>query len=309
MVYMLYILFGIIAGNVLPTQTSINACLRKQVNNPLLVTLVSYIATILTFTAALLLTEGRLYFPLMRLAGQPFWVWLPGFLGVIFLAGNILLFPKLGGVKTVICTATGQVLMGLLVDHFALFGAAERIATLPRIAGAVLALCGVATAALAKQPEDGNEKLQLSDALWCIFGVLIGMDNAAQSAINAHVGVIMEHPMKATMVSSLEAIPWVLLTLLLTVKHAPIHFSGFRDAKPWMLLGGCFGGAYILSNAWLTPKIGASPTVISLLIGSTLGSSVIDHFGFFRAQKHPMTAIKLLGIVLILAGAVLIRML
>ena len=306
---MLYILFGILAGNVLPTQTSINACLRQRVNNPLLVTLVSYIATILTFTAGLLLTEGRLHFPLQRLIGEPFWVWLPGFLGVIFLAGNILLFPKLGGVKTVICTATGQVLMGLLVDHFALFGAAARAATLPRIAGAMLALCGVATAALAKQSGNETGKPQLGQLLWCVFGVLIGMDNAAQSAINAHVGVIMEHPMKATMISSLEAIPWVLLTLAVTAKRVPIVWSGFRGAKLWMLLGGCFGGAYILSNAWLTPKIGASPSVISLLIGSTLGSAIIDHFGFFRAEKHPVTRMKLLGILLILIGAMLIRLL
>lgn len=306
---MLYILFGVLAGNVLPSQTSINACLRSRVNNPMLVTLISYIATILTFTVGLLLTEGRLYFPLERLISEPFWVWIPGFLGVFFLVGNILLFPKLGGVKTVICTATGQVLMGLLIDHFALFGTTARAATLPRIAGAVLALCGVATAALAKQSENGTKKLPLSQLLWCIFGVLIGMDNAAQSAINAHVGVVMGNPMKATTLSSVEAIPWVLLMLAATVRRTPIRLSGLRGAKPWMFLGGCFGGAYILSNAWLTPKIGASPSVISLLIGSTLGSAIIDHFGFFRAEKHPVTPTKLLGILLILMGAMLIRLL
>lgn len=306
---MFYILFGVLAGNVLPSQTSINASLRSRVNNPMLVTLISYIATILTFTVGLLLTEGRLYFPLQRLTGEPFWVWVPGFLGVIFLAGNILLFPNLGGVKTVICTATGQVLMGLLIDHFAFFGTAPRAATLPRIAGAVLALCGVATAALAKQSESSAGKTQLRQLLWCVFGVLIGMDNAAQSAINAHVGVIMGNPMKATTLSSVEALPWVLLMLAATAKRVPIRLSGFRGAKPWMFLGGCFGGAYILSNAWLTPKIGASPSVISLLIGSTLGSAIIDHFGFFHAEKHPVTRTKLLGILLILMGAMLIRLL
>lgn len=306
---MLYILFGIIAGNVLPMQTSINACLRRQIGNPLLVTLISYSTTILTFTAALLLTEGRLYFPAGRLSDQPFWVWIPGFLGVTFLVGNILLFSRLGGVKTVICTATGQVLMGLLVDHYALFGAAARIATFPRIVGAALALCGVVTAALAKQGEEERNTPLLKELILCIGGVTIGMLNAAQSAINAHVGVVLEHPMKATMISSMEAIPWVLLFLLLSIKWAPVRFTGFRTLSPWMLLGGCFGGAYILSNAWLTPKIGASPAVISLLIGSTLGSAIIDHFGFFQAQKHAMTVIKLLGIALILAGAMLIRLL
>ena len=48
---MLYILFGVLAGNVLPSQTSINASLRSRVNNPMLVTLISYIATIKRATA------------------------------------------------------------------------------------------------------------------------------------------------------------------------------------------------------------------------------------------------------------------
>ena len=115
--------------------------------------------------------------------------------------------------------------------------------------------------------------------------------------------------MKATTLSSVEALPWVLLMLAATAKRVPLRLSGLRGAKPWMFLGGCFGGAYILSNAWLTPKIGASPSVISLLIGSTLGSAIIDHFGFFRAEKHPVTRTKLLGILLILMGAMLIRLL
>ena len=119
----------------------------------------------------------------------------------------------------------------------------------------------------------------------------------------------MGNPMKATTLSSVEALPWVLLMLAATAKRVPIRLSGFRGAKPWMFLGGCFGGAYILSNAWLTPKIGASPSVISLLIGSTLGSAIIDHFGFFHAEKHPVTRTKLLGILLILMGAMLIRLL
>ena len=101
----------------------------------------------------------------------------------------------------------------------------------------------------------------------------------------------------------------MLLVLAMTAKKVPVIWSGFRGVKLWMLLGGCFGGAYILSNAWLTPKIGASPAVISLLIGSTLGSAIIDHFGFFHAEKHPVTRMKLLGILLILIGAMLIRLL
>lgn len=56
------------------------------------------------------------------LADSPLWLFFGGPLGVAFIVGNILLFPQIGSVHTVIMPIVGQMLMGLLVDHFGLFG-------------------------------------------------------------------------------------------------------------------------------------------------------------------------------------------
>ena len=303
---MLYILFGILAGNALPLQTSVNAGLRKRLGNPFLASLISFLITIATFLLVLLLTEGRLSFPLGNLRGQPFWVWMAGFLGVFFLTGNIVLFPKLGGVKTIICTATGQVLMALVIDSLALFGATTRAAGALRILGAALAVVGVVVVATSKGGR--GDRLRASDLLWCAFGVFIGMCSAAQTAINAQVGRLLGAAMKATAVSSMEALPWIVLVMLLLSRRIPVSLAGARQTRPWMWLGGVFGAAYIFSNAWLSSRIGTGLAVVSILIGSTAGGLVIDHFGFFGADRQSLTPVKLLGIVVMLAGAALIRL-
>lgn len=40
-----------------------------------------------------------------------------------FLTGNLLLLPKLGATLTVIATVAGQIIMGVIIDTFGLFGA------------------------------------------------------------------------------------------------------------------------------------------------------------------------------------------
>lgn len=74
---------------------------------------------------------------------QPLWIWLGGLFGIIYLTGNILLFPKLGSVQTVIMPVLGQIVAGLLIDNFGWFDSATRALTPIRVLGAVLVLVGV----------------------------------------------------------------------------------------------------------------------------------------------------------------------
>ena len=304
---MLYVLFGILAGNALPLQTSVNAALRRQLKNPLLASLISFSCTVATFCAVLLATEGKLSLPLGALIGEPFWVWLPGLLGVLFLVGNILLYPRLGSVRTIICTATGQVLMALLIDAFALFGARARAVGALRLIGAALAMSGVAVVAVSRG-EQAHRSLRSVDWLWCAVGVAIGMGNVIQTTINAHVATLMNSQVKAAAVSPMQSVPLVLALMLLLRRKAPISLSGFRGTKPWMWIGGSLGSLILFVNAWLTGRIGAGVTVVTILVGSTLGGVVIDSAGLLGGERQRVTARTVLGIALMLCGAALIRL-
>ena len=137
------IILGFLAGVGLPIQTSVNTRLRKKVGSPFNAALVSFLVGLLFLSALLLVTGQGLHIPFAQLLNEPAWIWIGGICGVVFLTGNILLFPKLGGVQTVVLPVLGQILMGLTIDNFGLFRSHQMPLTAFRVAGAALVILGV----------------------------------------------------------------------------------------------------------------------------------------------------------------------
>ena len=145
------ILLGILVGLALPVQTSVNNKLRDKVGTPYNASLVSFIISTVFLACLLLVTGQGFHLPMDQLAGEPFWVWLGGLCGVVFLTANVILLTKLGSAETVILPVLGQLLMGLLVDSLGLFRAQQIPLTPLRAVGAVLVLAGVMVVAWSGQ--------------------------------------------------------------------------------------------------------------------------------------------------------------
>lgn len=77
----------------------------------------------------------------------------------------------------------------------------------------------------------------------------------------------------------------------------------------WIWFGGILGAFFVLSNVYLSELLGTGMTVVVLLITGTTGSLIVDHFGLFRSQVKPINGIKILGILTMIAGAALIKLL
>ena len=73
----------------------------------------------------------------------PWWVWLGGIFGAIFVAGAVILVPRLGVALFFTCVVSGQMLISLLVDRFGWFELPMRSLTLERILGVVLVIAGM----------------------------------------------------------------------------------------------------------------------------------------------------------------------
>ena len=109
------LLVALAVGGLIPIQTAANSRLRLSVGNkPVVSALVSFTVALLVAILATTALHGN---PLPQFAdgvSAPWWVWLGGAMGVCFVLGNILLFPRLGAVQTVVLPILGQVMMGLL---------------------------------------------------------------------------------------------------------------------------------------------------------------------------------------------------
>ncbi|MCI0913318.1 DMT family transporter [Pseudomonas putida] len=74
-------------------------------------------------------------------------------------------------------------------------------------------------------------------------------------------------------------------------------------AQPWWsLLGGLLGAGALLSYVVLAPKIGLSALLGLAIAGQITSSLVIDHLGLLAAVERPVSAVKLGGTIMMLAG-------
>ena len=188
----MYLLLGL-AGMGLPFQTGINALLKRRVGSPYTAALISFVVALIFLLLLLTATGQEWSLPAAALEGAPLWIWAGGLCGAIFLTGNILLHARLGSVQTIVLPVMGQILMGLIIDTYGYFHAAQTPLSLLRIVGAilvvgviVLALICIGLAIAGKKSGTGTTKTSANTAKsntqsnngqlpwWIWFGGILG---------------------------------------------------------------------------------------------------------------------------------------
>lgn len=304
-------MIGLIIGIGLPIQTSINSRLKLSLGSPFLASLTSFTIGTVLLAIMTLLIDHDLFFPIRMFVEQPIWLWIGGVFGVTYLTANILLFPKLGSVQTVIMPVLGQIIMGLLIDNFGLFYSLKSPLTWIRVLGAILVILGVIGAVSIN--EIINKKHHKMDSessglfIWRIFGIVAGMLAASQSAINGHLGNVLHSSVKAAFFSFFVGTVCILLIVMIT--RPKLQLIKINHGNPWwMWLGGIIGGLYILGNVYLVPIVGTGLSVVIILLGLMIGSLMIDQFGILESKRNPITVAQILSLLVMISGVVIIRL-
>ncbi|WP_300562880.1 DMT family transporter [Companilactobacillus sp.] len=311
---MLAILIGIVIGIGLPMQTSINSRLKVAVGSPFVASLTSFTLGTIFLAIITLIMDHSLLFSSKLFATQPIWLWIGGFLGVIYLTSNILLFPKLGSVQTVIFPILGQIIMGLAIDNFGLFDSIQKPLSLTRFFGALLVISGVVCAVAMDNIIRKFHKTNLDEPkssgliIWRTLGVVAGMLGASQTAINGHLGVVLKSSVKAAFISFL--VGTIALIVIVLILHPSIKLTtqNGKSNPWWMWIGGVIGALFVFGNAYLVPIIGTGLAVVIILVGQMTGSLLVDQFGLLESNKNPVTPIQIVGILIMIAGVALIRL-
>jgi transporter family-2 protein len=85
--------------------------------------------------------------------------------------------------------------------------------------------------------------------------------------------------------------------------------SAIQSTQWWNWIGGPLGALIVLSGAVLTPKLGAGAFITLVVGGQLLCSVLLDHFALMGLPEVRITWGRLLGVVLVIAGAVCIKFL
>lgn len=137
------------AGVCISLQAAANSRLRQTLSDPaigdqsLWATYCSILGTLVFSTLTMLALQPPRP-TLAAVRASEWWNWVGGPLGALIVLSGTLLVPSLGVGRFVACVVAGQLLAGLLLDHFGLMGLTVAAITPGKIAGALLIVAGVA---------------------------------------------------------------------------------------------------------------------------------------------------------------------
>lgn len=304
------VVVAMMVGAIVPVQTAINTRLRQSVGSPIGATFLSFILAVAASCVIALFATRTLVPDLALAASEPWWVWLGGFMGVMFIAGNIVLFPELGAVQTTILPILGQVIMGLLIDATGLFRYPQTPVGPLRLLGALLVLIGIAMVLEIGRgvPLRGTAR---GLRAWLLrgFGVLMGMGSATQTAVNGYLGKVLHSSIQAGQISL--AVGLILLFAMVLLIPAPRRAvaSGVAPGPWWMWLGGVLGALFVFGGASLSPILGAGTTVIGSLVGMIICGQVLESLGIGGGSKGMPSSYRLAGLAIVLVGVAMVRLL
>lgn len=131
---------AIVLGILLTVQVATNRRLGSALHSPLSSAAVSFILGLVGLLVVLAATRQ---WPRAPASATPWWAWTGGLMGAAYVAGTIVLLPRLGALALMGLVIGGQIAAALLIDHFAWLGVAPHPLSAARLVGAALLLIGV----------------------------------------------------------------------------------------------------------------------------------------------------------------------
>jgi transporter family-2 protein len=139
----LYIAAAIGIGASLSLQPPVNAAMARTLGSPMLAASLS-IAISLLVVVLVWATWSRADGDWSQVRELPWWIVVGGVVGVLFVAGGVLVAPVLGVALFFVCVVTGQLLGSTLADQVGAFGMEVRPVSLMKLLGLGLVLAGAA---------------------------------------------------------------------------------------------------------------------------------------------------------------------
>jgi transporter family-2 protein len=139
----LYLFFTLLAGSLLPAQAILNSRLGRQTGGALVGVLLSFFIGTVCLLLANSVTNGAALVTLKPGRTSPWYIWMGGVLGALFLSYITWVNQQQGVALTFILVVCGQIFMALLLDHFGWLGTVQRSITPVQLLGVVLILAGI----------------------------------------------------------------------------------------------------------------------------------------------------------------------
>lgn len=141
--------------------------------------------------------------------------------------------------------------------------------------------------------------------VFLLLAFLTGVAITVQAGVNANLRAVLTNPVLAAAVSFGSGFLTLVAVLLLS-GGAVTSVETVRSISWWKWTGGIIGAVYVTTVIVSVPKIGTANLVSLSVAGQLLAAVVLDHYGLLGFAPHPANGWRLLGLVLIMAGVLLV---
>lgn len=138
--------------------------------------------------------------------------------------------------------------------------------------------------------------------LTILIGLLGGVSVGFQSPIAASMGQRIGSTAGAFVVHLSGAV----LALTLLALRGGENIGAWRSLPWYMLVSGFFGVLLLQTITVTYPRLGATMMVVLMVVGQLLIGVLIDQFGWFDTPVRLLDAPRLVGVLLLCAGAYLV---
>lgn len=141
--------------------------------------------------------------------------------------------------------------------------------------------------------------------IYILLAFLVGIAITVQAGVNANLRQAMSNPILAAAISFGSGFVALVLLFLASGAQSP-STEAIRQVSWWKWMGGVMGAVYMITVIVSVPKIGTANLVSLSVAGQLLAAVVLDHFGLLGFAIHPANGWRLLGLVVIMAGVLLV---
>ena len=129
-----------------------------------------------------------------------------------------------------------------------------------------------------------------------VSGAAIGMQGPMSTIIAQRMGLL-----ESVFLVHLGGVVVALVPLLLFQGGGKL--SSWRELPWYVYLAGALGLVVFAAVTYLIPQIGATTTMMLIIVGQFMIGAVMDHFGWFEMAVRPFSPQKLVGLVVMMIGA------
>lgn len=137
------------------------------------------------------------------------------------------------------------------------------------------------------------------------LGLVAGLGLTVQVGMNSQLRKVLQGANTAALISFL--VGTAALIVVLVVTRAPVPERAAFAAVPWWAwFGGVLGAFYVASSTVVAAELGTASLLGLALAGQLATALIIDHFGWLGMPEHPITWMRMAGVLLLGSGVWLI---